>query len=81
MNLDNKYFLLSKKVKDSFYDEPDRVGVQGVVKLKEFQTEFKDNLNSEELTSEKAMYIGLQMTTNQLPQISRVLTSYHPVYF
>jgi hypothetical protein len=76
MNLDNRYFLLSQEVRNSFYEDAQRVGVLGDLVRAEFDNEFKMEIRSEELTSAKAMHLGMQVKSKPLPTVGELLSAF-----
>jgi hypothetical protein len=73
VNLNNKYLLLPKEVKDSFYEDANKVFVGGRLRASDFENEFKGTMRGSDLSSEKALYLAMTVIPGPLPSIEQSL--------
>ena len=70
MNLNNTYLLLTSTAIASLVETPTSVRIDSVVNPARFLSVFKNDIFTETLTSEKAVYAAMAVPSKQLPSIN-----------
>lgn len=73
MDLSDKFLQLPKAIVMSYYEDANRVIVQGNIKADNFNRQFKATMTGSALTAEKAVHLAMQTPSRPLTSIQDLL--------
>ena len=73
MDINDKFLQLPKAIVESYYEDENKVIIEGKLKVSYFERNFRKTTRAAPLSAEKAVYLALQVPVKPLKSIQDAL--------